>query len=168
MCFVQCVCSRAALHLRHDLQLTVTAMKRLVGVLTPPFHHELDLIGQMTHAPWRNSVLAGMFHYVFGPSTDVHADNELLRHTLLQLRQHHNLERLALIGLATWKAQCLCQVPVSGYYLTYAQWVASGWKTCKTSQRDSNAMNVIVKCVKPFFDPPQTTSSRDMDGLAGW
>jgi hypothetical protein len=141
-------------------------MKRLVGMLTSPFHSELDLLDQITHARWRNSVQAGLFRFVFCPATDVHADNELLRQTLLNLRRHHCSERLALVGLAAWKAQCLCQVPDSGHYLTYAQWIASGWKTCKASQRDSNAMNVIVTSVKPFLDPPQT--SLDVDGMAGW
>jgi hypothetical protein len=102
----------------------------------------------------------------FATSTDVNADNESQCQTLLHLRRHHYSERLALIGLAAWKAQCLCQVPNSGQYLAYAQWIASGWKTCKASQRDSNAMNVIVQCVTPFLDPPQ--SSLDMDRLAGW
>jgi hypothetical protein len=153
-------------HLREDLQKIVTVMKRLVGILTSPFHSELNLLGQITHAPWRNSVQAGLFRYVFCPATDVHADDELLRQTLLNLRRHHFSDRLALVGLAAWKAQCLCQVPDSGHYLTYAQWIASGWKTCKASQRDSNAMNVIVTCVKPFLDPPQT--SLDVDGMAGW
>jgi hypothetical protein len=134
------------LRLLDDLRQIAKVVQRLISLFTVPFHCELDFLEQITHAPWRNSVQAGLFCYVFAGTDDVNLDKELSR--------HEYSERLALVELAAWKAQCLWQMPDSCPYLEYTQWIDSGWKTCKRMQRHSNAMNVIVSSVRPFLDPP--------------
>jgi hypothetical protein len=144
------------LHLLDDLQQIARVLQRLVSLFTAPFHDELDILEQMTHAPWRNSVQAGLFCYLFAGSGGVGVDQELLRQTLSRWRRYEYSERLTLVGLAAWKAQCLWQIPDSCPYLEYTQWIVSGWKTYKRMHRDSNATNIIVSAVRPFLDPPRT------------
>jgi hypothetical protein len=139
-----------------DLQQMIVVTKRITVVFTQSTHSELDLLDQIAKAPWRNSVQAKLSRYLFAPSSDVNADNELLHQTLLNLKRCEYWERLVLVGLAVWKSQCLWQMPVSCNYLASEQWIASDWKTCKAAQRDSHAVNVIVQCVRPFLDPMPT------------
>jgi hypothetical protein len=142
------------LQLLDDLRQIAKVVQRLISLFTVPFHCELDFLEQITHAPWRNSVQAGLFCYVFAGTDNVNLDKELLRQTLSNWRRLEYSERLALVGLAAWKAQCLWQMPDSCPYLEYAQWIDSGWKTCKRMQRHSNAMNIIVSSVRPFLGLP--------------
>jgi hypothetical protein len=60
-------------------------------------------------------------------------------------------ERLTLVGLAVWKAQCLRQIPPLTDYYCVQQWLSSVWKLCKPEQRTSNAMDIVVSMVRGFL-----------------
>jgi hypothetical protein len=140
--------------LYNDLQHIKVVMQRLIRLFTKPWRDELDILDQMVHVPWRNAVQAELFRCVFEPAQD-DKDNKL-ENVLIQLRRYECWERLVLIGLAVWKAQCLWQMPGDCDYFASEQWIATDWKTCKAAQRESSAMDVIVKCVRPFLDPLST------------
>jgi hypothetical protein len=139
--------------LYQDLQHIKAVMQQLIRLFTKPWRDELDVLDQM-HVPWRNAVQAELFRCVFeSPLND--KDNKL-ETTLIQLRRYECWERLVLVGLAVWKAQCLWQMPDDCDYFASEEWIASDWKICKAAQRESSAMDVIVKCVRPFLDPVPT------------
>jgi hypothetical protein len=68
------------------------------------------------------------------------------------LEKYENMERLAVLHLAVWKAECLSQMPAVVYTLSSAQeWMTKGWKDCKAEHGKSGAMHTIVSLVLPFL-----------------
>jgi hypothetical protein len=60
-------------------------------------------------------------------------------------------ECTTLLGLAVWKAKCHLQAPLGLDLLATHEWLRSGWKMCKSEQRASQDMDVIVSLVRPFL-----------------
>jgi hypothetical protein len=61
-------------------------------------------------------------------------------------------ERLTLLALAVWKAQCLRQMPAVDDFDAAQDWMRYGWKACKPHQRASNAMDIIILAVRSFLE----------------
>jgi hypothetical protein len=69
-------------------------------------------------------------------------------HTILdQLEQK---ERLSLLELAIWKAQCLLDMPFKTEYVETLQWHSDKWKSNKLKHHGSNTGAIIVAAVLPF------------------
>jgi hypothetical protein len=82
-----------------------------------------------------------------------------LEAVLQKLTLYEYKERLVLLALAVWKAQCIASMPAMTGTIAYfvaaermQHWATVGWKTVKAEHRDANnAMNIIVKAVRPFL-----------------
>jgi hypothetical protein len=139
-----------------DLNLVKKVMWRYVTLFTNPVQQEVTaFLDQVRHPPWRQAVQAGLYHYLFDPSNsscDEDKERQLLDESLCKIRRYMHQERLVLLRLAAWKAQCLGQMPGNLDYLSSAQWASVDWKMCKVEQRECNAIGVIVGAIRPFLD----------------
>jgi hypothetical protein len=141
-----------------DLHKVMMTSYRACRLFSQPIFGELAMLDQISHAAWKDSVQAELYRYLVVPNqTDMDMsapeEFELLERPTKKLKTCLQNERLTLLGLAVWKAECIRQVPsvVMDYY-TIQQWMSSGWKACKPEQRASNAMPIIVSAVRSFLE----------------
>lgn len=101
-----------------------------------------------------------MFCYLLAPASnnndlnDDEAFHTVLQPALRKLKMCESNERLAVLALAVWKAQCVVDMPkddVKDAYLAAMEWARKGWKSRKQEQRNANAIDTVVLAVKPFL-----------------
>jgi hypothetical protein len=104
-------------------------------------------------ASWRNDVKGSLLSYVL---SNANVQQETLVTVVTKLHDYEYAERLALIKLAVWKAECLKKMPAVGDDVVMAdRWFTVGWKKYKTEQRNASAVVIVVSAVAPFLDPPE-------------
>jgi DNA-binding transcriptional ArsR family regulator len=97
-----------------------------------------------------DKLLAEVFRYI----TNLEFPNESysLANAKELMIKHENMERLTLLHLAVWKAQCLVNMPDSyNSFFAAQEWMANGWKASKAHGRKSGAMHTVVSLVLPFL-----------------
>ena len=101
---------------------------------------------------WRDAVQASLFRYL--SLQDEGNDDNSLQPAYRILNKYEHWERIALLELAVWKAICLVKMPAEACTDYYAakKWLDSGWKTLKSAQRQSNAVDIVLSRVVPFLD----------------
>jgi hypothetical protein len=118
-----------------------------------PLRGHIAMLNHGDFAPWKGAVYKELCRFVLEThSFNGHLDGRVLQNGACKiLKTHLHHERLFLVGMAVWKAQCQSDVGKLGVF-ECLEWLASGWKTNKTKQRKSNAMDIIVQCVCPFLE----------------
>jgi hypothetical protein len=109
---------------------------------------ECKRLKEADHKSLPDNVLAAVYRFIASntaPERRVH-----FRQAVGNLVIFEHAERLTLLWLAVWKAECLQQFPVISDLFTAQKWFASEWKKQKLAQRQSRAMNTIVSLVSPF------------------
>jgi hypothetical protein len=109
---------------------------------------------------------AGLFRYLTAPASSDECDDDSeaqraeLEPAMKMLDQYEYNERLVVLALAVWRAQCLESLSAlsangqTGWtaVLEYLmQWSQSGWKAHKAEHRNSSAMDIVVRAVLPFL-----------------
>jgi hypothetical protein len=130
----------------------------------------LDLFQVMDRAKrlglpaWSDAVVANVFWCLMrehdssaqeGEEGKTQARLAWQRDTLRQLDQYELMERLSLLELAVWKAECLASAPEEHRKdpASILSWFRSGWKENKEEARlrSSSSMTVIANGVLPFL-----------------
>jgi hypothetical protein len=110
------------------------------------------MLDTVSHTAWKDSVRAEFFQYFIAPGTDDEKeDRNMLLPVVTKLFICLLNEWTTLLGLAVWKAKCHLQAPLGLDLLATHEWLRSGWKMCKSEQRASQDMDVIVSLVRPFL-----------------
>jgi hypothetical protein len=89
---------------------------------TEPLRNQLGVVDQIAYPPWRDAAHAKLYRLLFDPLTRCHEDKSLVKHLnlkeqLMELQKSVYWESLAILGLASWRAQCLGQMPIGSDYL---------------------------------------------------
>jgi hypothetical protein len=108
----------------------------------------LERLERLETPAWRDAVQAALFRYLMSHDTRL----DLLDTAVQVLQRCEHAERMAILGLAVWKAMCLLQVPEKVNYYSLHEWPRLGWKECKAEQRNSRAMTIISESVSPFLE----------------
>jgi hypothetical protein len=103
-----------------------------------------------------DSLLAAVYRYTAAKSPDEESQHTILKAYRL-MKAFEDAERLTLLWLAVWKAECLLQMPLSADFYATQKWFLSEWKNAKNAQRQSNAMSTITALVCPFLQSPNRT-----------
>jgi hypothetical protein len=109
---------------------------------------ECKRLKEADHKSLPDNVLASVYRFIASstaPERRVHFGEAVGNLVIFE-----HAERLTLLWLAVWKAECLQQIPVISDLFTAQKWLASEWKKQKLAQRQSRAMNTIVSLVSPF------------------
>jgi hypothetical protein len=109
----------------------------------------LDRMEKLGLPAWKDALRADLFCYL----TSDH-QTDLLVKAERTLMKYEQLERLVLLQLAIWKAECLMQMPDTEIgYSKAVDWMKSGWKALKVEMRGSNAIGTVLSLVHPFMGP---------------
>lgn len=73
---------------------------------------------------------------------EAHPVHNLLSRMEVRINECLAQERIALLEVVAWKAMCVVENPSS---------FGTGWQKCKDEQRESNAIGIIVRSVRPFI-----------------
>jgi hypothetical protein len=133
-----------------SLEQVNAASMRACHLYAATRRHEIGMLDELCHARWRDAAHAELYRYLAAPYTSVD-ELELLERPVTRLKTCLQNERLVLLALAVWKAQCLRQMPV-GDFDAAQNWMRCGWKACKPLQRASNAMDIIILAVRSFLE----------------
>jgi hypothetical protein len=117
---------------------------------------ESKRLKEADHKSLPDNVLAAV--YRFTASNTAPERREHSGQLVSNLQAFEHAERLTLLWLAVWKAECLQQIPVISDLYTAQKWFASEWKQQKSNQRQSHAMSTIVSLVCPFVQCPERKS----------
>lgn len=123
-------------------------LKRFVGFLTVPLFNKIAKFGEIRDPRQRHDIEAALFRYAIENGDEAH--QTAMKTAMKTLERYKYKERLVTVALAVWKTQCILASPDPSYLATL-EWARSGWKTVKPEQRDSNAMEIVVKAVQPFL-----------------
>jgi hypothetical protein len=126
-----------------DFGKVLTLMKRINRLTEAEIFTELDKLEQSTCPVWKNAIHAELFRHLMNPEDSG-------RTTLHALSKFEYCERLALLQLAVWKAECIQLVPRTKDSLSCKLWMQH-----KSEQTESNAMAIVVEAVRPFLTPPK-------------
>jgi hypothetical protein len=137
--------------LRQDLREALNAVWVSCQLRSKPLCDEMAMLNQVNHDPWKDAVHAELFRLMVAPKASFVAEPRQVERPLKKLRMCLTSERLSLLSMAVWKGKCLRQMPVVSDYDAALEWMRSGWKACKASQYDSQAMNIVVAAVQPFL-----------------
>jgi hypothetical protein len=126
---------------------------------TEPLQNQLGMVDQIAYPPWRDATHAKLYRLLFDPLTRYHEDKSLnthlnLKEQLMELQKSVDWESLAILGLVSWRALCLGQMPIGSDYLAAEHWKSVGWKSSKAEHENFSNMQVIVEAVKPFLALP--------------
>lgn len=121
------------------------------------FLHRVDQLGLPA---WRDAVQAALFRYaIVAPHHTDGAVDDQLGAAVAMLQRYEHQERLALLELAVWKGGCLSQMPAVAGYHAAQEWLATGWQSEKTMQRQPNAVAIVVGTVRPFLEMPAAVAA---------
>jgi hypothetical protein len=92
-------------------------------------------------------------------------DSSILQKGEISLNNYEHMERLSLLELAVWKAACIAQAGLveidskTSLKTVHDAILFTGthqntWKKYRTETRKSNAIEIIIKHVLPFFGKP--------------
>jgi hypothetical protein len=151
--------SREDAHNR-NLQELKAAQDDAVGIMVR-WHkvHEMPeckRLKEADHKSLPDNILAAVYRYA--ASRTIEGRGAHLDEVVCNLQAFEHAERLTLLWLAVWKAECLQQIPVISDLFTAQKWFASEWKQQKSNQRQSHAMSTIVSLVCPFVQCPERKS----------
>jgi hypothetical protein len=121
---------------------------RFGKLMCVPLSGKIAKFGDIRDSRKRDSIEAALFRYAIEQGNE--ASRTAMETAMKSLERYNYKERLVTLALAVWKTQCILEAPVAGY-LASLEWARSGWKTIKSEQRDSNAMEIIVKAVQPYL-----------------
>jgi hypothetical protein len=127
-----------------DFGKVLNLMKRLNRLAEAEIFAELDKLEHSTCPDWKNAIHAELFRHLMNPLDSG-------RTTLHALSKFEYCERLALLQLAVWKAECIQQVPTQ----INNSLSCNLWMQHKDEQAESNAMAIVVEAVRPFLKPPK-------------
>jgi hypothetical protein len=128
-----------------------------------PLKREIRRVQNVRDLKQKQAIEAGLFRYLTAPaSPNERDDDSAARRVQLEpaqkmLEQYECKERLVILALAVWKAQCLESLSTNGHtgltsVLEYLkQWTQSGWKVHKAEHRNSSAIDIVVQAVIPFL-----------------
>jgi hypothetical protein len=136
------------MNLYDDIERVEIASERFCRLFSKPVYQTIVLLDQMTEPSWRDSIESEMFRYLVADNSRTATEEiEALERPLRKLRMFEHSERLVLLRLAVWKAECLLQLPemtCGNMVLAVMEWGKEGWKSVKEERRLSNAMNIVV------------------------
>jgi hypothetical protein len=145
--------------LQEDLNKVLMSSHRVCAIYSQPLCRDIAMLDQIVHAAWKRDIQAELYNFMIAPPVIVspeafckRREAELLERPTKKLKTTLQNERLTLLGLAVWKAKCMCQIPPVTDYHGVQEWLRSDWKTCKAEQLTSNAMDIIVSAVRSFLD----------------
>jgi hypothetical protein len=150
--------------LRVSLPYALNVVERSFALGSETLIREMAMLNQGGRAAWKDTVQADLYRFLSAPSC-AHRIEEfnLTKRACEQVITSLQNERWVQLALAVWKAQCQRQMklPTGAADFDYDsmhawldEWKAKGWKAHKQEQRDSAAMDIIVKAVQPFLAPP--------------
>jgi hypothetical protein len=136
-----------------DVNYAMDIAGRVCRLLSAPVFADLDTLQrQIRHADSLNAVNTEFFHYLMNsPAATAQEEEERFERPIKKMRLCLATERLILVGLAVWKAQCVWHMPPVTDYAAAQEWMRHGWKNVKVAQRDSNAMSIVLSAVRPFL-----------------
>jgi hypothetical protein len=91
-----------------------------------------------------------LFRYLVASKRNDTEEIEALERPMKKLRMFEHSERLVLLRLAVWRAECQLQLPEmtrGNLVLAVMDWGKEGWKDAKKERRLSNAMNIVASAV---------------------
>jgi hypothetical protein len=113
----------------------------------------LDRMEKLGLSAWRNSVGAAFLSHMTSNLDSTNRQQPLFTRAMQTLVKYERLERLALLELAIWKAECLNRMPdIKDDYSKAVSWMKSGWKTLKEELRGSSAIAIIISLVLPYTE----------------
>lgn len=137
-------------------------LDRYISLASKPWIEELAAVEQLGDRAVVNEIHADLFRASIqlpnsdGQQHDIlsnsYAFAELTAPIRKKIKLAEHFNRLVLLAMAVWKAQCVLCVPTtnSNCYLVAQEWSRSGWKQCKNEHRTSNAIGIILAAVRPF------------------
>jgi hypothetical protein len=125
-----------------------------------PLRDQIAMLNEGDFAAWKGDVYAELCRFVVAtrPRLRGREGSAMMEGARQILKAHLQNERLFLVGVAVWKTQCQEDKMFAGRFspsvfnAMYVEWMTSGWKTNKAKHRESNAIGIIVKLVRPFLE----------------
>jgi hypothetical protein len=127
---------------------------------TEPLRDQIAMLNEGDFAPWKGDAYAELCRFVVAtrPRLRGREGSAMMEGACKILKAHLQNERLVLVGVAVWKTQCQEDKTFDGglrpsvFIAMYAEWMNYGWKTNKAKHRESNAIGIIQKLVRPFLE----------------
>jgi hypothetical protein len=113
------------------------------------FEQKLKRLKQEDAASLPDNVLAAAFRCL--QAKDYVTASEFKGRAEKLLHKYENMERLSILHLAVWKAECLAQMPAVNTFFAAQEWMTIGWKGRKPKHCQSGAMHTVVSLVLPFL-----------------
>jgi hypothetical protein len=146
----------------HDM---LNQFGRSVILNSEPLRGRIAMLNDGGFAPWKGIVYLKLCRFVVETNCRT-SDSHQEAMMVLKLKNGAceivktclQYERLVLVGIAVWKAQCqgdevfaFKQLNVFETHLSFVESMISGWKTNKAKHHKSNAIGIIQKLVRPFL-----------------
>jgi hypothetical protein len=146
--------------LKASLPFALAGFKHALALRSKPLRKHIAVLDQGGRAPWKDSVHQDLIKLLEASSSTNYSEQFLVNQMCQRVATSLQRERLVILSLAVWKAQCqereVGEVPVVRSYRDMLplieEWLSSGWKEHKSEHRGSNAANIILHRVRPFIE----------------
>jgi hypothetical protein len=141
------------LALRDDIERVKISSERFCRLFAKPVDKTMALLDEIVDPNWKDSIEAELYRYLAANSRPATQEIEALERPLKKLKMFEHCERLVILRLAVWRAECQRQMPdmTHGNLVACLDWIKAGWKGIKKEQQSSNAMNIVAIAVRSFL-----------------
>jgi hypothetical protein len=141
------------LALKDDIERVKISSERFCRLFAKPVDKTIALLDEIVDPNWKDSIEAELYRYLAANTRPAAQEIEALERPLKKLKMFEHCERLVILRLAVWRAECQRQMPETthGNVVACLDWIKAGWKDMKKGQQSSNAMNIVATAVRSFL-----------------